>query len=709
MPGTQSSGGPPVRIVHLKAENFRAITRVELKNLEDMIVIAGPNGCGKSCILDAIRLFKSVYGGYQPNEWQQWMNEFQINLREQHRMASLLRRKNQPSVIEAQIELADAERRFIESNLQNLTEDLAWKTVVPNSQRWTGSANALATELRVHEPRVREQAEALRPRVMAQLNNRLLTGRLKIMPNGQATTERNELLELVFSAFRPKQIGVIDYHGAHRNYAREELGGINLNLDQEEDRLRNTSLYNAANKYSNIKSEMAAEFVKQNLRPTDPTGEGPLDTPLPISATLQELFGAFFPGKDFRGPVPTKDGNLGFPVEMSDGSAHDINDLSSGEKEILFGYLRIRNSAPGYSIVLMDEPELHLNPALIRGLPQFYRQRLAVELKNQMWSVTHSDAFLREALGHQGVQVFHMRHADAVGDSGNQVQEIQQGDEAESIILEMVGNLASYNPGSKVVFFEGESSEFDIRMVSRLFPTIENELNLVAGGSRMKVEMLHKTLEQSVAIRKIPIRIYSVVDRDTGTGKPDAIERHFTWDVYHIENYLLEPKYIDEALGSLSVSHSDLSSLGKIDQSLRSVARDQISKLALHKLNSDVYSAMREELRTGVDPKSDDVGADFHNSAIGAVERMKAMLASDFNAEEMQSRVERETRILSESLESEEWREHFRGRDILSAFVGKYVPGMRYEYFRDLVISHMASAGFQPPGMKAVLDKVITD
>ena len=57
-----------MRIVHLKAENFRAISRVELNNLEDMIVIAGPNGCGKSCILDAIRLFKSVYGGYQPNE-----------------------------------------------------------------------------------------------------------------------------------------------------------------------------------------------------------------------------------------------------------------------------------------------------------------------------------------------------------------------------------------------------------------------------------------------------------------------------------------------------------------------------------------------------------------------------------------------------------------------------------------------------------------
>ena len=77
---------------------------------------------------------------------------------------------------------------------------------------------------------------------------------------------RCPLLEVIFSSFHPGDVGVIDYHGAHRNYAREALGGINLNLDQEEERIRTTSLYNVANKYSNIKSEMAAEYVKESLR-----------------------------------------------------------------------------------------------------------------------------------------------------------------------------------------------------------------------------------------------------------------------------------------------------------------------------------------------------------------------------------------------------------------------------------------------------------
>ena len=698
-----------MKIAHLLVENFRAISRVELRDLEDTIVIAGPNGCGKSCILDAIRLFKSVYGGYQPNEWQQWMSEFQINLREQRRMASLLREKSRYSTIEAQIELAESERHFIETNLDVLLEDLAWRTVVPGIQRLLGSANPLAADLRAHQPAVEQHVAAMRPTVTAQLNHRLLVGRLTIRTDGHAQTQNSELLELVFSAFRPKQIGVIDYHGAHRNYAREELGGINLNLDQEEDRLRTTSLYNAANKYLNIKSEMAAEFVKEILRRKDQIGNSSADTFQPMAETLQELFGTFFPGKTFRGPVPTLEGNLDFPVEVVGGSVHDINDLSSGEKEILFGYLRIRNSAPGHSIVLMDEPELHLNPALIRGLPQFYRRRLGQALNNQIWLVTHSDAFLREALGSEGLHVYHMRHADAVRDDENQMREIHSGDEAESIILEMVGNLASYIPGSKVVLFEGENSEFDLRMVSSLFPTIENELNLVSGGNRLRVEMLHDVLEESVTAGGIPIKIYSVVDRDAGPERTEVFNRRFTWNLYHIENYLLEPSYIDEVLGRLNIRHPDLSSMGKINESLRKIARAQIGKLVLHKLTSEVHATLRSELKLRANPASDDIGTQFHGSVVGAVDRMRGMLSSGLSVDEIRLRVDRETQELADSLESDEWKERFRGRDILSAFAGKYVSGMRYEYFRDLVISQMATAGYEPPGMKAVLDQIVAD
>jgi predicted ATP-dependent endonuclease of OLD family len=51
---------------------------------------------------------------------------------------------------------------------------------------------------------------------------------------------------------------------------------------------------------------------------------------------------------------------------------HDIDELSSGEKEIVYGYLWLRTGTPRRSIILIDEPELHLNPA-----QEYALQRLA--------------------------------------------------------------------------------------------------------------------------------------------------------------------------------------------------------------------------------------------------------------------------------------------------------------------------------------------
>jgi len=54
-----------MRFSSLRIENFRGIKDLILPDLREMVVIAGPNGCGKTNVLDAIRLLKSFYGGYQ--------------------------------------------------------------------------------------------------------------------------------------------------------------------------------------------------------------------------------------------------------------------------------------------------------------------------------------------------------------------------------------------------------------------------------------------------------------------------------------------------------------------------------------------------------------------------------------------------------------------------------------------------------------------
>ena len=71
-----------------------------------------------------------------------------------------------------------------------------------------------------------------------------------------------------------------------------------------------------------------------------------------LSDSIEDLFETFFPDKKYEGPRSNPDGTLSFPIVLSDGSTHDINELSSGEKEIVYGYLRLRDADLRNSMIL---------------------------------------------------------------------------------------------------------------------------------------------------------------------------------------------------------------------------------------------------------------------------------------------------------------------------------------------------------------------
>ena len=65
--------------------------------------------------------------------------------------------------------------------------------------------------------------------------------------------------------------------------------------------------------------------------------------------------------------------------------------------------------------------------------------------------------------------------------------------------------------------------------------------------------------------------------------------------------------------------------------------------------------------------------------------------------------------LLDDSLSTDEWKKNFRGRDILKHFTGDFCRGIRYEMFRDLIISVMVNDGYQPDGMKSVIQGIMDD
>jgi predicted ATPase len=695
-----------MRIRDLHIENFRAIKQLSLDELEDMVVIAGANGCGKTQVYHAVRLLKSTYGGYQPNEYQQWWGEFNIRLdRPGKDIRRIFGNPDRPLRIRATIELSSSELEFLRSSAQDIVRGRIWEEIAPGVQRaHFGGGPTVAQLQRTYGPEVERRTAAETQVVIEALQRPQLTAELTVQPGGvDYQVASNSALELLFSTYEPNKLGVFDYHGAQRNYNREQLGGINLNIESSEQKLRQHALYNWQSKYSNVKSELAAGYVR-DLIATQAGAASARTTSL--LETLQELFATFFPGKQFLGPVPGPDGTIDFPVKLDSGAEHDIDDLSSGEKEVLFGYLRLRNNAPRNSVVLIDEPELHLNPALLSGLLQFYHRHIGRDLGNQLWLMTHSDVLLREAVGQPEFSVYHMQSPETCDESTNQLQAIEVQEQLDRAIVDLVGDLATYRPGAKVVFFEGGGdADFDVRMTTQLFPEFRKAVNFISAGNRARVERLHDLLRKASEAGSLAARFFSIVDQDSGPVERAADS--YQWDRYHIENYLLEPEYILAVMRDLNLISEGLETESDIQEQLKQCAEATLDSLVRHELEQGANSLLLSAIRTRTSRDISEIAPALREAVEASLERISEALNGELTVEKLSSREMKTRNRFSQNLQSDEWLSSFRGRDVLRRFVELHVQRVKYEVFRDLIFGKMRDASFQPSGMRQVIQKIL--
>lgn len=695
-----------MKIHSLLIQNFRGIQRVEANDLGETIIIAGQNSSGKSCIFDAIRLLKSTYGGYQANEWQQFFGEFQIQLNGGAKnLKGLFNDATQPCNIEIKFVLRDRERTYIKDHASELLVQKIWQNLLPEAFQFGGHHQALfAQQFRDRQPEVQIRLNAELPSLLAQLSEKFLIGKLNITSNGNLIIEPSTLLNVIFSNFRPREIGIVDFHGAQRHYGREFVQGINLNLEQLNQNYSQHMLYNYNNKYNNVKSEMAGNFIKELLAEKADGGADKTST-TSLTQTLNELFVAFFPDKKFLGPRATVDGSLSFPVVTQLGTEHDLDELSSGEKEILYGYLRMRSSAPRDSIILLDEPELHLNPRLIRGLPEFYRKHLGEALQNQLWLVTHSDAMIREAMHKPGFNVFHMLPCGAEGTVTSQLKALSVTQDLDQVLTDLVGDLAAYRPGGKALIFEGGGdADFDKKFVADLFREELRGINLISGTNKARVKALHEILEAAYSKGDLPIKFCAIVDRDTDDEYKHVGLSRFQWDVYHVENYLLEPDVIAYILNTSERSKNWTNEI--VLEALKHATRLVIPSLVAHKMREYCNHKIINCIDLGFSPKSNLIGSEIYQALERSRQRIADVVANELQEIDL-SKFEQNQRLeLERNLDDGTWIKKLPGREILKQFRNSQKLLMPYELLRNLIIGRMSELGMKPPGMAHVINAI---
>jgi predicted ATPase len=688
-----------MKISALRIINFKAIRNFEMTNLGDVVVVAGPNGCGKSCILDAIRFLKSAYAGYrQQNEWHNFFNEFQLNMQNVDEVYRLFFDRRKPVTISAQFVLSDDEKKYIEKNAKELISRNL-------SAQAFGAGNSFL-QIDPHDGRVQEihqLAAVYSEKIIEELRKPSQNAELTLGCEPALTTAPNLVLQFAFSIYDPAHIGIIDYHSANRTYHRERVGGVNVSIEETSQRLAQHALYNWQNKYVNIKSELASAYIRDIF--VEKAG-GVQKNTTSILKTLEELFDHFLPGKTFNGPIPGTGGELTFPVKLNDGGEHDIDDLSSGEKELVYGYLRLRNIAPTNSIILLDEPELHLNPRLIMGLPSFYRRHLGLDLKNQLWMTTHSDAFLREAYRGSGFTIFHMSPAPAVSTDDNQVVAISAESEINRAIVDLVGDIAGFRPGNVLVIFESsEDASFDASMTKRLFPDFAQRINAISGDNKSSVKQLYAALNKATAQMALPLQIYAIVDKDTdGVGRP-AMACVFSWNVYHIENYLLDENFIAKVMEDYP-TYAQPMRADSVLLALCECARECQLALVRHRMHSIINGVLTKQMDLGFNPKSTDLVKGFTCAVRRVNDRIRAATEECLSENALRAMNRDIKSGLDRALQNGSWRSEFRGRDILKMFAARYLRGLPYEAFRDAIIARMSDVNHKPAGMNEVIAKI---
>lgn len=286
-----------------------------------------------------------------------------------------------------------------------------------------------------------------------------------------------------------------------------------------------------------------------------------------------------------------------------------------------------------------------------------------------------------------------------------QIVPLTLGEDVERALISLVGDIAAYRPGKKVVIFEGGGdSEFDVQFTTRLFPDLGRQANVISSGNKLRVRELHDVLEAASAKRVIPFKVYSITDQDSDTKETVSSPR-FKWNVYHIENYLLETKYITLALKELGEPGAS-SSNDVIYDLLRMAASNSMNSLIRHEIGNLVNAKMRATLHLGYDPNRVDIGMAIHEAVVRSAKGVNELRTADLDAKSLIALEIKLRKKFEKALATDSWRKTFRGRDILKEFARVNCKAS-YEILRNVIISRMADDGYKPTGMRKVVDEIL--
>lgn len=329
----------------------------------------------------------------------------------------------------------------------------------------------------------------------------------------------------------------------------------------------------------------------------------------------------------------------------------ELDDLSSGEKAVvglMFPFIegqadRIMSGRPAAATVtptvLIDEPELHLHPALQHNLVAYMRE-LAESGEAQFILCTHSTAIIDSAS--EG-ELYVLAPPAVTG--GNQLLPVASSAGRLATVRELTGSAFTVTRCRPIIFVEGEpigsKAPADHRVIELLIPESKGWVLVPAHG---RAEAIRAATDvRQPALTGLPgLPVFALVDDDQGhDAEPDFV---VTWRAAMQENLLLDKDALwgwlaphAKSGGSIPTSKEGLARelhtwcVERRDREIALRVRRYLPSLAIHETVTS--SAELETLRASLDNRIDDyihrVGGDEGVAAAveTATQEVDALLA----------------------------------------------------------------------------------
>ena len=394
-----------MHINSVSIKNFRKLTDVSLKLEQDLTVIVGPNAMGKTSVLEAIRLCKSLLMPRTHDEAQQVLIALGASTPHimfgpfQFDFASFAGSNEKPVEIKLTLAISKEEIGMLRVQTAQIAQNIVSAELgQQNTQSHLGLIQYFSSKEGQHH----------HAQVIEKVTNRLneidklgvIELSLKItIDQIHGENQIDQALGATLEGLVEPSKAIFTYFPADRSMP---VGEVNVSLHSGDMKAHVDSHFaSAANKYPRLKQVIVNQLIT--------AGQDHLESEFNL------IFTHLLPGKRFKGLMQKPTGTISVRIEdIESGHIFDIDSMSSGEKGLVLTYLLLRTSLTQNGIILIDEPELHLNPAVCRKLLDFLNDHVCKPFGAQVLLCTHSPEILSQAFDRDDFGLYELLKPDSM-------------------------------------------------------------------------------------------------------------------------------------------------------------------------------------------------------------------------------------------------------------------------------------------------------